>query len=91
VVKSWIGRRLIGIRDGAAEYAIALRLGASVALTYLPWEPGTVPEPIVRVDNDVRIAGFDPRELVAHDGASAVITLPLTRAELKEWTAFSPN
>jgi hypothetical protein len=79
------------LREAATSYILALRLSASVALTYLPWEVADDPDPIVRVTVQPSVHGFDPRELVPLDGGIGVVTLPRSASMMRETVEFSRN
>lgn len=91
VTKARTERERTSIREAAVGYLVALRLSASVALTYLPWEVTEAPDPIVRIMHQPRVTGFDPRELAPLDGGTGVITLPRSRSAPTRSAEFSPN
>lgn len=74
-----------------AEYWIGLRLSASVATTFFPFELRRAPEPIIRLNQVVKVSGFDLRELVFIGEECGVVTLPSDIVPPAIPQAFSPN
>ncbi len=79
------------MRQRAIDYLVALRLSASVALTYLPWEPRHDESPIVRVMDTRANSGFDRREPVTTASGPGVVTLPIERATGSARSFFADN